>query len=279
MITTTKYMKQTLLGLLLLFSSSIFSQNTSRIIVDGRILANDNEVENVTIFNVSSNKGTITDADGKFNISVALNDVLEISALQFEKMNVTINEDIINSKKITIFVIEHLNKLNEVLLLPYGLSGNLEVDLETVRTFNPDLDAIYFGLNNIDEYQFPDDHLSAVENPAFWETHRLQYGLNFGAIFGAVAKEIFKKDKGKYNDQKLKFPEVSKENQTLIDVYSIAFISDTFDIPEDRVNAFIVYVENDGLDQTLFDEGNEVQLLEFLVKESKEFLNASGVKD
>ena len=77
----------------------------------------------------------------------------------------------------------------------------------------------------------------------------------------------------------MKFPEVSKENQTLIDVYSIAFISDTFDIPEDRVNAFIVYVENDGLDQTLFDEGNEVQLLEFLVKESKEFLNASGVKD
>ena len=277
MLTTTQYMKQTLLSVLLLFSGIILAQNTQRVIVEGRIMANDNEVENVTVFNLSSNKGTITDIEGKFSISLALNDVLEISALQFEKMKVIITEDVINSKKITIFVVEHLNKLNEVLLLPYGLSGNLQEDLKTVQTFNPDLDAIYFGLNNIDEYEFPDDHLSAVENPALWETHRLQYGVNFGAIFGAVATEIFKRDKEK--DDKRKFPDVSEDTQTLIDVYSIAFISDTFDIPEDQVNAFIAYVENDSMDPALFDEGNEVQLLEFLVKESKKFLNTSGAKD
>lgn len=277
MLTTTKHMKQTLLSIFLLFSGIILAQSTQRVTVEGRIMANDNEVENVTIFNLSSNKGTITDVEGKFNISLALNDVLEISALQFEKMNVIINEDVINSKKITIFVVEHLNKLNEVLLLPYGLSGNLQEDLKTVQTFNPDLDAIYFGLNNIDDFEFPDDHLSAVENPALWETHRLRYGVNFGAIFGAVATEIFKRDKKK--DNKRKFPAVSEDNQTLIDVYSIAFISDTFDIPEDQVNTFIAYVENDGIDPVLFDEGNEVQLLEFLVNESKKFLNTSGVKD
>lgn len=277
MLTTTKNMRQAFLGLLLLFYGITFAQDVDRVRVDGRIIANDNEVENVTVFNLSSNMGTITDAEGKFNMSVALNDVLEISALQFEKLRVVIGQDIINSKKVTIFVVEHLNKLNEVLLLPYGLSGNLQVDLETVRTFNPDLDAIYFGLNNSDDYKFPDDHLSAVENEAMWETHRLQYGVNFGAIFGAVAKEVFGKSKRRQDDQKRKFPEVSDKNQTLIDVYSIAFISDAFEIPEDRVNAFIAFVENKGMDQTLFDEGNEVELLELLVKESKEFLNtASG---
>ena len=279
MLTTTKNMKQFLLGLFLLFTGTIFSQGVDRINAEGRIMANDNEVENVTIFNISSNLGTITDTEGKFTISVGLNDILEISALQFEKMKVIITEEVIQSGKITIFLVEHVNKLNEVLLLPYGLSGNLQVDLETVRTFNPDLDAIYFGLNNIDEYKFPDDHLSAVENTAMLEAHRLQYGLNFGAIFGVVTKEIFGKNKDKQEKRKYKFPEVNGENQSLIDIYSIAFISDAFDIPEDKVNAFIAYVENKGIDPALFDEGNEIQLLEFLVAQSKEFLNTSNGKE
>ena len=278
MLPIIRNMKHTLLCFSLLFFSWIgLAQDVSRVQVEGRVIANDNEVENVTIFNTSSNLGTITDADGKFSISVGANDVLEISALQFEKMNVIISEDIIASKKLTIFVVERVNRLNEVLLLPYGLSGNLKVDLETVRTFNPDLDAIYFGLGNIDEYEFPDDSASGVENVAMLESHRLQYGVNFVGIFGMVAKEIFtgKKKKNKMN----KLSEISEENKTLIDVYSIAFLSDTFNIPENQVNAFITYVEKEGIDPALFDEGEEIHLMEFLVKQSEAFLKTSSAKD
>jgi len=269
-------MKHTLLSLFFLGSIFVTAQTIERVKVEGRIMANDNDVENVTVFNTSSNLGTITDSDGQFTISLAVNDVLEISALQFEKINVTITEETIASKKLTIFLVEHVNRLNEVLILPYGLSGNMNVDLESVKTFNPDLDAIYFGVNNIDAYEFPDDHLAGVENQALLETHRLQYGVNFGAIFGMMTKEIFKGNKK--NDKGL-YPNISETNKTLLDTYSHAYISGTFNIPEDRVNEFIAYVENGDMDYSLFDPGNEIQLLEFLVGKSKEFLNSSGGKD
>lgn len=271
-----KYMKHTLLGLFFLCSILINAQDVIRVKVDGRIMANDNDVENVTIFNTSSNLGTITDADGQFTISLAVNDVLEISALQFEKIKITITEETIASKKLTIFLVEHINRLNEVLILPYGLSGNMNVDLESVKTFNPDLDAIYFGVNNIDAYEFPDDHLAEVTNQTLLETHRLQYGLNFGAIFGLLTKEVFKGNKEQ--NQGL-YPNTSDVNKNLIDTYSHAYISGTFNIPEDRVNEFIAYVENEDMDYSLFEDGNEMQLLEYLVDKSKEFLNSSGGKD
>ena len=269
-------MKHTLLGLFLFHSIFLVAQNKERVKVEGRILANDNDVENVTVFNTSSNLGTITDTDGQFTISLAVNDVLEISALQFEKINITITEETIASKKLTIFLVEHINRLNEVLILPYGLSGNMNVDLESVKTFNPDLDAIYFGVNNIDAYEFPDDHLAEVTNQTLLETHRLQYGLNFGAIFGLLTKEVFKGNKKQIQGF---YPNTSDANKTLLDTYSHAYISGTFNIPEDRVNEFIAYVENEDMDYSLFDAGNEMDLLQFLVDKSKEFLNSSGGKD
>ena len=270
-------MKHTLLAFFILSSTLLWAQTVQRKSVEGRIIANDNDVESVTVFNTSSNTGTITNSQGKFTINVALNDVLEISALQFEKMNITIGEEVMSSGKMTIFLVEHINKLNEILILPYGLSGNLAVDSESIKTFNPDLNAIYFGLANIDEYEFPDDKASAVENDALWETHRLQYGVNFVSIFGAVANQLFKGKKDKKS--KNGFPQVSPTNETLIDVYSIAYISNTFNIPEDRVNEFIAYVEKNNFDYSLLDEGKEVELIEHLVKSSKEFLNKPSEKD
>lgn len=270
-------MKRILLALLCIASMSLTAQSVQRKTIEGRILANDNDVESVTVFNTSSNKGTITDSKGGFSIEVAVNDVLEISALQFEKMTITTGEEVISSGKITIFLVEHINKLNEILILPYGLSGNLAVDSESIKTFNPDLNAIYFGVANIDEYEFPDDRSSAVENEAQWETHRLQYGLNFVNIFGAVANQVFKGNKDKKS--KNGFPEVSGNEATLIDVYSIAYISHTFNIPEKRVNEFIAYVEEDNFDYSLLDDGKEVELIEHLVQKSKAFLNQSGEKN
>ena len=108
-----------------LTSTSIFSQNIERIELKGTIIVDRNDREGVTVYNSSSEKGTITDADGKFTIQVALNDRIEFSALQFEDFTVIITQEMIDAKEISVFLIEQVNKLDEVLILPHNLTGNL----------------------------------------------------------------------------------------------------------------------------------------------------------
>ena len=262
--------------LFLLLPITLLSQNIDRIQINGRIIASENDVENVTVFNASSNKGTITNADGEFSIEVALNDLLNISALQFEQLKITINKDVIKTKQLTVFLVERVNKLNEVVLLPYGLSGNVAVDVKSIETFNPDLDAIYFGVNDVGAFEFSDDYKSGVENSVI-TTENLKYGLNVGAILGVISKNVF----GRTNRNKEKSKSALKiiENNSLSDVYGQAVLSRMLDIPEEKMRSFINYVEQKSIEKQLLEEGNEVELLEFLVKKRNEFLEDKGERD
>lgn len=254
----------------------VISQNIDRISIDGRIIANDSDVENVTVFNSSSNKGTITNENGEFKIDVALNDLLTISALQFEQLKISINKDVIKTKQLTVFLVERVNKLNEIVLLPYGLSGNVAVDVTSIETFNPDLDAIYFGVNDVGAFEFSDDYKSGVENSVV-TTENLKYGLNVGAILGVISKNVF--GKSKQNKEKSKSALKIPENNSLSDVYGQAVLSRMLDIPEEKMRSFINYVEQKPIEKKLLEEGNEVELLEFLVKNRNEFLEDKSERD
>ena len=255
-----------------------FSQDIKRVEISGKIVVNSEDLENVTIFNTSSNKGTLTDEAGKFKIEVALFDVLEVRALQFQDFKVTIDKNIIDSKKVTVFLVEKINKLNEVVILPYDLTGNLVADMESVRTFNPNLDAIYFGILDITAYEFPDDNKSEVYNIAVRDpANNIQYPRDFVAMAGLLLKPRFKSKKTKQTDKISELSEVSKTG--LSDYYSTRYIVDNFKIPEDKVEEFVIYVESNGLDYSLLQNGKELEFLEFLTQKSKEFLKSESGKN
>ena len=52
-------------------TSSFYAQHINRIEVSGKLSAT-NDMEGVTIFNTSSNKGTVADSQGNFILEVAL---------------------------------------------------------------------------------------------------------------------------------------------------------------------------------------------------------------
>lgn len=258
-------MKKTYFLLIILFLTAFFgfSQDTNRIEVFGKIVVDSIDVEGVTIYNTSSNKGTITDVDGHFSIKVTLNDRVEVSALQFEKFVIVITENIISSKIMTVFLIERINKLDEIIILPYGLTGNLTVDIESVKTFNPDLDALYFGIQNSYEFEFSDDYKSGVVNMAMEEGYYYN-GLDVIAVVGILLKPIFKSKK-KDSDFD------SNSYQNLTTKYSISYLQKNLDIPEDRINEFVYFVEDNGFDKSLLEGGNELKFLEYLIEQSIEF--------
>ena len=264
--------KITLLVSFLLISLSVNAQLLKRVEVNGRIIVDSNDIEGVTVYNSSSNKGTITNTKGEFVISVRLNDVVEISALQFEKINVKIDEKILNNKFFTVYLVEQINKLDEVIITPYDmLTGSLIVDVKSVETFNPDLDAIYFGVNDIYAYEFTDDYKSKVVNTAMTPEH-FQYGVDFVKILGSILKPVFKSNKN--SKQNLDLVE-----EDLMSFYGKEFLSNTFKISENKIEAFVAFVEANNFDYEMLNEDNEVILIEHLYSQSQLFLKSENVED
>ena len=271
-------MKHTLLIICCLFGLYTYGQEIERVTVNGRIVVSIDDKEGVTVYNTSSNKGTVTDENGEFEIKVALNDVVEFGALQFEDFSITITEDILTSKKLTVILVEEVNKLDEVVLLPFGLTGNLNADLENVRTYNVSLDYVYFGLDNIEDFEFSADFKSSVENVAFNENNpRVDNMLNIVNLAGFIVSQVVDMDKEK------KTKEEKAINRTpfkeALDKYSVNYIHSNFDIPLDQVDAFIDYVEQEGVDPDLLEKDKELEFLERISQLSKSFLKSKREDD
>ena len=247
------------------------AQDVQRIEVNGRIIVDSPDIEGLTVFNASSNKGTITDEEGKFSILVTLNDRLEFSALQFENFVVVITQDIIDSNALTVVLVEEVNKLPEVIILPYGLTGNLTVDAIRAKTFNPNLDALYFGLDNLDKIDFTDDYISAVRNTAMPD-NRFYYAADAIKIIGLLVKPLFKSKKNR--DEA-----TVASDRDIVEKYSPEYLMDKLNIPKHQMNEFIYFVEDSGMDKTLLEDGKELQFLEYIIKKSKEFQANKNGKD
>jgi hypothetical protein len=242
------------------------AQKPERVEISGRVIIDTEEREGITVFNESSNKGTVTDEKGAFVIEVALNETIAFAALQFKDFTITIDERIIKSKQVTVQLVEEVNRLDEVIILPYDLSGNLDVDLNNVRTYNVDMDKVYLGIKDWDDYKFAADNKSKIENPLI--ENKLVNGLNFVNLFGLLVKS---KDTDEVDKDKPK-------ESPLTNRYSPQFLLTYFKIPTDSADVFIDFVESKNMHKTLLDKKKELLLLEHLLSESKLFLTAISEK-
>lgn len=259
------------------FTPHLKAQDVQRVLINGKIIVDSDDKEGITIFNSSSNKGTITNERGEFSIYAALNDVLEFSALQFKDFVVTIDKNVIASHQITVILVEDVNKLDEVIILPFNLTGNLTVDSERVKTFNPNMDAIYFGIKNYDEFDFSDDYKTRAENTAMHsQSQTMEYGLNVVNVVGLLLKPLFKSNNNNKSNT------ATSEYQAIYPFktyYSNEFVNEYFNIPLEKVDEFVLYLESNGLDYSLLKQGKEIEFLEFVNQKSKLYLNDQTIKN
>ncbi|WP_298554905.1 carboxypeptidase-like regulatory domain-containing protein [uncultured Algibacter sp.] len=266
-------MKRFLLIFALVSSLSSISQTITRIEVSGKIIVEGSDISGITIFNASSNTGTITDENGEFKIKVTLDDTIEVSALQYQNISFKVNEAIIKSKKMKLFLIEEINRLDEVIVFTKGLSGNLDTDLADTKPFEPQLDALYFGVKNSKEYDFETDYKTDVENVTVDRQHLpMVNGLNIVNVVDQLLLPLFRsevKDK-----KKAGVPDVPIESIKYY--FGSEFLVDNFNIPEHRVEEFIQFVESGDFDFSLLNYGKEMEFLEILNAKSVAFLNAKN---
>lgn len=272
--------KQILLILLLITSFSAFSQEIERITISGKITASKgDDVEGINIYNKSSQKGTITSETGEFEIKVAENDRVYISAMQFQNFTVIIDEGIMESKKMQIALNPVINQLDEVLIRPYDLSGNIVADVKRINVtsvsnkYDTSYETVEFG------YEFSADAQTSVKGNKAEEAYhngQEQYGGDLIGLGALLVSAFLPKTKSKNGTKKEEISQVDMVTNAVQKRFGINYISKTFDIPEDKVNEFIYFVEDNGIDQKLLLPENELLLIELLDKQSKVYLKKSN---
>lgn len=255
-----------------LYVSFSMAQNDNRVEISGKVIVDANDVEGLTINNLTSNRIAVTDMNGNFNVYVALNDKIKISALQLNTILVIITKEILDSKQLTVFLEEHVTALDEVVILPFNLTGDLEADLTKVRKFNPKFETIYFGENNIDDYQYTDAQYQQVENTVLRQG-RFYNGVDLVKITNWLVKPLFASKS--ISDKNIK----TSNLDVLRDTYTKDFISSNFNIPKDHVADFIAFAEANNTDSDLFENGKDIELIEYLVNQSKLYLESKNIKN
>ena len=223
----------------------------------------------IIVYNMNTQVFTLTNNEGEFSIAVKLNDSLKISTAQFQEFIVIIDEGVIQSGDLNIYLNEIINLLPEVVVTPYDLSGNVTVD--TKRLPASELPENYTASQVQGTYfasETGPSYLSPPKNTALAMSQtRLVNGINFVNIF----KELLiasKKDeiKDPYSDRPN--ADIDKEIRAM---YDDEFFQENLNIELEYINDFIYFADDSGLEEEMLQPGNELNLMEFLVEQSKKY--------
>ncbi len=250
------------------------AQDIQRVKISGKITAPHGEdVDGVTLYNKSSEKGTSTDKDGVFNLEVAENDRVLVTAIQFQTFIVIVDKGIVDSKNMSIYLNPAVNQLEEVIVRPYDLSGNIKADIGKIKTASPGpgLDLSYATLEF--GYAFTEDALTQIKGNVAADalnSKTLVNGVNFKAIFDGALSLLFPKKDNRTTSQKLEDSNTVSTN--LLQRFPATYIEKTFKIPPEKAADFIFYAEENGLTRSLLKPENEMDLLDFMFVKSREYI-------
>ncbi len=227
----------------------LFAQQNDQVEISGIIREVEiGNIEGVTIYNLTTQKGTVSNSVGQFLINVSLNDSLQISAVQFDPKLLIVNEDVINSINITINLNSKLNELGEVIVQKNKMGQGLDLSYETLEF----------------EYEFSADSQTSIKGNKAAEAlndRTLKNGLNFIELFKLLLPQ-----------KKEPIREINNEKENLFYAFkqtiTNSYISETFIIPLEKVDDFIYFMVDNGLNKELLKKGNDILLLDFINKQS-----------
>lgn len=229
---------------------SVFSighgQDDGRQWLRGQVLYRGNNVVNENVVNTNSQMATITDEDGRFMVKVKVDDQLVFYAVNYQLQIVKITEEILSKNRLVVEVNEKVTELDEVVVSPENQERFLEVKNEKFKGF---------------EYEI--DRSTEVRNIAGASTNdRIEGRLNFVNIFKAIFQSR-NQDTGE--NVELKVSDVLRQ------VYDDEFFVVDLALPQEKIDAFLLYCDDKIPSQSLLKKENEFQLIDFLVTQSKNF--------
>ena len=255
---------------IILSTLTILAQEKERAVLKGRIISDSTEVENVTVINKTTGVGAITDFDGIFSIKAREKDTLYFKAVNFVSKAYVLTESDFWIEELEIRLRYKINELDEVIVTPYSLTGNLKEDTKRLKVYTPDIAGIDYS-----KLVFADDKYSPVKNEAMYSGFSPLSGVNFLAIFDMIFPGNSKKrDLIKEEAEKKRQRELLSHSfyDLLLSRYSQNFMVQNLKIPQDEIHLFADFARPDNEKMFyLMKYENEMALVEYLVQKSEEY--------
>ncbi len=232
-----------------------YSQNDERRPLRGQVMYRNVPVPNENVINTTAEKATITTEKGEFLIHVKEGDELVFTAINYQLEILKVTAEILSKNRLVVEVNEKITELDEVTVSPENQQKFLQLQNEEFK-----------------QYTYETDATGEIQNIALDPTVRgMQDGLNFKNIF----KALFLSNNKDLGDTRTPL----KVSEVLRQVYDDDFFVKDLQLPQDKIDAFLIYCDGQLPAQSLLRKDNEFQLIEFLVNQSMEFRKGLNVEE
>lgn len=223
-----------------------------RKLIKGQLIYRNLNVVAANVVNNTAQLNTITDAEGAFEIPVALGDEVVFSSVQYLIRTVEITPEILKKNRLIITVNEKINALEEVVVTPENTEKFLDLKEE-----------------EFESYDYNKDKSTKLENTIVTQG-QLRNGLNIINIAKLIAKAV--SNKSKEEKQKLKPSEI------LTYVFSDEFFVNDLALKNDQVTGFLEHIDKNLPSQQLLKTGQQFQLIDYLISESQKYIDKLNEK-
>ncbi|WP_417359595.1 carboxypeptidase-like regulatory domain-containing protein [Galbibacter sp.] len=225
------------------------------------MIANEENLSEIHVLNISSQKGVLTDRNGYFEIPVGLNDILLFSSIQFEKKEIKIDANILKNGSLDVLLEKQVVELEEVILTLGNLTGSLEEDIQNIE-IEPEVSSKTLSL------------LNAGVNVKTQSERRL-YTARTWDFRGAAVKidPLINAISGR---TKMLRNRVKLENKTakynkVFENYNDSLMAIKLKIPVEKIYDFYYYCGMDSTFDSVINLNNKGQLWMFIIKKSEEY--------
>ena len=242
--------------------------------LEGRVYNKDNDVAGIHVMNSTTRRATVTDANGFFTITVRLNDSLVFSAVQFKRKVIPVTLNILESKLVYVPLEDVLTELDEVIVMPYDLSGDLSKDIKNleiepvVTGSTLELPNAYVRVKTKNERRLfeADRGVFVTMMPDTLNLRGmlklLTIRINTHKIMNRLSGRTKRIKRDVATDKKLALLEKVRR------AYPDSVYVQELKIPEGKLNEFMYYCEADSLFNIISNTNDKLRMWEFLQKKS-----------
>jgi hypothetical protein len=268
-------MKAILFVILSLFANFLFAQGIERKVLRGIVVVDSFDVEAVTVRNISSNLIAKTDIDGKFSIRARATDTLFFESLSFISQKYILTQKDFWKEELEIRLHVKITELDELIITPYTLSGNLNEDTKRIQVYGDGFALI--DAKKIMHYE-DDVRIGAPTNTAmpnvFAPTGVNLLGIVVVGLVNLVGVKTNPKKNSErvFEERRIKNLQSKSYSDHLFERFSHSFFVETLKIKNEDIPLFMGFSELNVYDLSpLLKPENELKLIDYLIQKAAEF--------
>jgi len=235
-----------------------FSQVVQDKTLEGKVTSSDGDVAATHVMNSTANKATITNNNGFFAITVKLNDTLIFSAVQFKKKVLVVTQAMLDSDLVSVHLDDELTQLDEVVVTPYNLTGDISKDILIIKT-DPVVTAESLGLPN-----------AHVRIPTKSERELFE-ATSGGGLLPVTPLLNAISGRTKMLKERVARNKLYNRTERVREFYADSVYRTKLGIPEIKIDDFLYFCEIDLEFQSLVDAHDVLRIWHYMEKRSRAY--------